>query len=93
MNEEQLAALTDEGLLVESKKFRMSPIVTAAFIGFMVGIIFFSVVKSAWGAFTLIPLFLAFKAVKDSKKNVALEKTRPPEIVPGNYIPIPDILA
>ena len=26
-------------------------------------------------------------------KNVALEKTRPPEIVPGNYIPIPDILA
>ncbi|PYI65500.1 hypothetical protein CVV68_18205 [Arthrobacter livingstonensis] len=25
-------------------------------------------------------------------KNAALEKTRPPEVIPGNYIPGPDIL-
>ncbi len=74
MNEKELSELTDEELLVESKKEKITPVANAVFIGFLFGVIFYSFVKNTWGMLTLIPLFLAYKLIKDSKKNKELEK-------------------
>lgn len=74
MNKKNLSEYTNQELLDESKKMKLSPIANAVFIGFLFGVIFFSVVKNTWGLFTLIPLALTYKAIKDSKRNEALEK-------------------
>lgn len=74
MNKKDISEYTNQELLDESKKMKLSPIANAVFIGFLFGVIFFSVVKNTWGLFTLIPLALAYKAIKDSKRNEALEK-------------------
>lgn len=74
MKEKVLSDLTDLELLIESKKMKLSPIANAIFIGFLLGLIFYSVVKNSWGFLTLIPLFLAYKLIKDSKRNEELEK-------------------
>ncbi len=74
MRQKELADLTDEELLEESKKNTLSPLTTSLLIGFLCGIVFYSVVKSSWGFFTLIPLFLAYKLIKDSKRNKEVEQ-------------------
>jgi len=38
----------------------------AVLIGFLAGIIFYSVIKNTWGFLTLIPLFLAYKLINKS---------------------------
>ncbi len=73
MEQKELSKLTDQELLNEAKKTKLSPIANALFIGFMAGIIIYSVAKSTWGFFTLIPLFFIYKLIKDSKRNEALE--------------------
>ena len=74
MKENQLAELTDEELLEEAKKTTASPIINAVFIGFVIGIIAYSIWKNSVGLFTLIPLFFLFKLFNNSKRNKALEK-------------------
>lgn len=41
----------------------------AVLIGFLVGIVIYSVVKNTLGLVTLIPLFFAYKLVNKSNKN------------------------
>ncbi len=75
MKEKDLSALTDQELLQEVKKRKSATITNAVIIGFCAGVIFYSVVKSSWGFFTLIPLFIIYKLVNNSKyDNEALEK-------------------
>ena len=74
MKEKELSELTNEELLIESKKVKLTPIANAIFIGFLFGVIFYSIVKNTWGILSLIPLFLAYKLIKDSKKNKEMEK-------------------
>ena len=74
MNKKELTELTDQELLVESKKTMLSPIANALLIGFLFGVVFYSFMKNSWGFFTLIPLFLAYKLIKDSKRNKELEQ-------------------
>ena len=59
--------LTDQELLQESKKLKTAAAFNAVFIGFLFGIIFYSVVKNSVGWFTIIPLFLAYKLINNSK--------------------------
>lgn len=74
MTERKLSELTDEELLQEAKKMKSNSIMNAVLIGFLVGIIFYSVVKNTLGFLTLIPLFLAYKLVnKSNYKNQELE--------------------
>lgn len=73
MKSKELATLTDEELLAKSKKTKITPIVNALFIGFLFGIVFYSIAKNTWGFFTLIPLVMAYKLIKDSKENKELE--------------------
>jgi len=74
MTQEELSNLTDEELLSEAKKMKSTSIINAFLIGFMIGIIIYSIVKSSLGFFTLIPLIFALKVFNSSKNNKALKK-------------------
>ncbi len=74
MNQKELSQLTDKELLEVAKKNKPSPIIDAFFIGFLVGIIIFSVAANAWGFLTLIPLYLVYILLKKPKKYEALKK-------------------
>jgi hypothetical protein len=75
MKQKGLTELTDQELLDEAKKVKSSAITHALFIGLLIGIVFYSVVKNTVGFFTLIPLFMAYKLINNSNnaKNKALE--------------------
>ena len=74
MNQKESSELTDQELIEEVKKIKPSPIVDAFFIGFLVGIIIYSLVANSWGFLTLIPLFIVYRLLKKSKRNEALKK-------------------
>lgn len=74
MNQKELSELTDQELLEEVKKNKPSPIIDAFVIGFLIGIIIYSVVVNSWGFLTLIPLFIVYRLLKKSKRNEVLKK-------------------
>lgn len=74
MKQKELSELTDEELLQEAKKMKSNSIVNALLIGFLIGIIIYSIVKSSLGLLTLIPLFFVYKLVNSSKKDEALKR-------------------
>jgi riboflavin transporter FmnP len=74
MTYEELSALTDQELLEKAKKMKSTTIINALLIGFMVGVIIYSVVKNTLGFFTLIPLFIVYKLVNNSKKDNELKR-------------------
>jgi len=47
--------------------------INAVLIGFMIGIVIYSIVKNSVGFFTLIPLFFVYKIFNDSKNYDALK--------------------
>ncbi|WP_412467419.1 hypothetical protein [Pedobacter sp. KLB.chiD] len=67
MKQKKLSELTDGELLQAAKKKKSTAITNAVLIGFLAGIIFFSVAKNTLGFLTLIPLFLIYKLVNNSK--------------------------
>ena len=67
MKEKSLSELTDQELLQEAKKMKSTKITNAVLIGFLFGVIFYSVVKNSYGFLTLIPLYLAYKLINNSK--------------------------
>lgn len=66
---------THQEQLNEEKKSKLNPKTTAVFIGFLIGIIIYSVAQNSWGMVTIIPLFLIYKLVNSSKSNNPLEKS------------------
>ena len=74
MEKKELSELTDQELLTEAKKKKLNPVMNALFIGFLIGIIIYSVVVNSWGLTTLIPLFFIYKLVNNSKKEEELEQ-------------------
>ncbi|HQX42724.1 MAG TPA: hypothetical protein PLO70_07460 [Chitinophagaceae bacterium] len=67
MTNKDLSEFTDEELLAEAKKMKSFSITNALFIGFLVGVVFYSIVKNSWGMLTLIPLYFIYKMVNDPK--------------------------
>lgn len=74
MTQEELSKLTDEELLAKAKKMKSASITSAILIGFMIGIVIYSVAKNTVGLLTLIPLFIAYKIVANSKNDAALKQ-------------------
>jgi len=74
MKKKELVELTDQELLDESKKMKSNSIINSVFIGFLIGIMIYSVVVNNWGFITLLILFLAYKLIKKPNDNKALEK-------------------
>jgi len=66
MDQKKLSELSDEELLAEAKKRKSASITYAFIIGFLIGIIIFSIAVSAWGVSILIPLFLIYKLTRNS---------------------------
>jgi len=69
MEPKNLSELTDEELLKEAKKVKTDAIINAVFIGFLVGVIFYSIVNKSVGFLTLIPVYLAYKLLNKPKYN------------------------
>ena len=69
MKQRNLSELTDQELLQEAKKVKSALITDALLIGFLVGVIFYSIIKNTWGFLTLIPLFLVYKLINKPKHN------------------------
>lgn len=67
MKQRDLSELTDQELLQEAKKVRSTSIMNAVLIGFLVGIVCYSIMENSVGWFTLIPLFFAYKLINRSK--------------------------
>ncbi len=68
MEQRKLTELTDEELLQVAKKMKSEAMINAGFIGFLIGIVFYSVVKNGFGFFLLIPLFLIYKLINNKPK-------------------------
>ena len=69
MTHKELSELTDQELLVEAKKMKSTAIINALLIGFMIGVVIYSIVKNTVGFFTLIPLFFIYKMFNNSKNH------------------------
>jgi hypothetical protein len=74
MDQKKLSELTEQELRDEIKKIKSSSIVDAFFIGFLVGIVIYSLVANNWGFLTLIPLFIIYIVLKKPKRKEALIK-------------------
>jgi hypothetical protein len=73
MDQNELSQLSNEELLEVAKNNKPSPIIDAFFIGFLGGIIVFSIFASSWGLVTLIPLYLIYIFLKKPKQYEALQ--------------------
>ncbi|MBR9922809.1 MAG: FUSC family protein [Bacteroidetes bacterium] len=74
MKQEELSALSDEELLERAKKMKSASIINAVLIGFMIGIVIYSLVKNTFGFLMLIPLYLAFRVFHNPQKDKALKE-------------------
>ncbi len=63
MNPKELHTLSDQELLQVAKKQKSAPTTNAIFIGFLAGIIIYSILKNSLGFFTIIPLFIIYKLI------------------------------
>lgn len=50
------------------QKKHLSPVITALFIGFLIGIVVYSAVVSSWGIFTLIPVYFIYRLLKSKSE-------------------------
>ena len=73
MNQKEVAEFTDQELLEEVKKVKPTAIIDAFFIGFLVGIIMYSLMANTWGFLTLIPLVIVYWLLKKPKRYEALK--------------------
>ncbi len=69
MEQKKLSELSDQELLDKAKKMKSTAITNAVLIGFLIGIIAYSILKNSLGFLTLIPLFLAYRLINNSKYN------------------------
>ena len=67
MELKNLSELTDEQLLQEAKKVKSTAIIDAVFIGFLVGVVFYSVISKSFGFLMLLPIYLAYKLINKPK--------------------------
>ncbi len=65
----------DQELVEEAKKRNSSSLLHAGLIGFMIGIVIYSVAKNTWGLLTLIPLFFIYRLSKKPKANQSQERS------------------
>ena len=73
MTSEELSELSDQELLIQAKKMKTNSFTNALLVGFLFGIIIYSILVSSVGLFTLIPLLFAFKIINQDKNNTALK--------------------
>ena len=73
MNTEDLSTLSDQELLGEYKKIKSNTTTNAILIGFLIGILIYSILVNSIGFLSLIPLFLLFLLLNKSKHKTLVE--------------------
>lgn len=73
MTPQELSQLSDEELLKAAKANKPSPMIDAFFIGFLVGVVIYSIAANGLGFLILIPLFLVYLFLKKPKQHAALK--------------------
>ncbi len=73
MKQNEFSRLSDTELLEAAKQNKPSPIIDAFFIGFLVGVIIYSVAANSWGFLSLIPLYIIYVFLKKPKKYQELQ--------------------
>ncbi|MCF8369421.1 MAG: hypothetical protein K9G76_10295 [Bacteroidales bacterium] len=74
MKQKELSELTDQELLQEAKKMKSTSIIDAVLIGFLIGIVIYSIVVNSLGFITLIPLFFVYKLIHKPNNDKALKR-------------------
>lgn len=74
MDNENLAELSDHELLDLKKKMKRSSTIHAFIIGFLIGIILYSIANKSWSLLTLIPVYLIYLFVRGENKNKELKE-------------------
>lgn len=69
MTHKETSEVTDQEQLAVAKKKKSDALMNALFIGFLFGIVIYSVAANTVGFLTLIPLFLIYKLVNRKKKD------------------------
>ncbi len=67
MEQTDLSKLSDEELLAEAKKLKSFSITNAFLVGFLFGIVVYSVFNNNFGFLMLIPLYIIYRLVNDPK--------------------------
>lgn len=67
MQQTDFSTLSDEELLAEAKNLKSFSITNAVFIGFLFGIVLYSVFNNSFGFLMLIPLYMIHRLVNDPK--------------------------
>lgn len=75
MNTENFSTLTDQELLDKYKTMKSNVVTNAVLIGFLFGILLYSILVNSIGFLSLIPLFLLFKLLNNSTQKKSLEST------------------
>jgi hypothetical protein len=74
MTQKSFSELSDQELLDEAHKQRVSPTTNAILIGFLIGILIYSILVNSIGFLSLIPLLMIFMFINKAKKNAELEE-------------------
>lgn len=72
MKKEQISELSDQELLEALEANKPSPWIDA-FIGFLMGVIIYSVAANTWGFIIVIPLIMIYAFLKKPKQYAALQ--------------------
>ena len=67
--EQKEPTVVDQEFSEQPEKTTVHKIINAVLIGFMVGIIFYSIINRSVGVLTLIPVFIAWKLFNRSERN------------------------
>lgn len=67
MNQEEQSESNGPKSSDQTEKNKSNAIINASLIGFMIGVIAWSIAKSTVGLFTLIPLYIIYRLVNQPK--------------------------
>ncbi|MGQ8364479.1 hypothetical protein [Glaciecola sp. 1036] len=67
MDNPDLSQLSDEELLAEVKKQQNVALIDAVIVGFLFGVIIYSIMVQSFSLLTLIPLYVMFKFINKPK--------------------------
>jgi hypothetical protein len=69
MTQRNRSASTDQEVLRKAEKRKSNAVLNALFIGFMIGIVVYSIINNTFGLVMLIPLFIAYKLLTKPKQD------------------------
>jgi hypothetical protein len=63
MEPKTLQELSDQELLAEAKKIKRTNVMDAVFVGFLLGIVLYSIFNKTFGVLMLIPIYMIYKFI------------------------------